>query len=142
MEQKMNLRPVFIWALGMAFSTGIASADVDMSERYSDTSAEALTNCVGSATSAEDVMACAEPYFGGCLEFLDDDLFSDCRRTALSWWADRVEEARAIDPVRTKTIAIEAERMRCGDTFTLMGDYMCEEKKRALVYFTVMFEQL
>ena len=138
----MNVRPVFIWALGMAVSTGFASADIDMSEIYSDTSAESLTHCVGSATSPEDVMACAEPYIARCLEVLDDDLFSDCRRTALLWWADRVEEAREIDAVRTKTIALKAERMRCGDTFTLMGDYMCEEKKRSLVYFTVMLEQL
>ena len=126
----------------MAVSTGFASADIDISELYSDASAESLTHCVGSVNSPEDLMACAEPYVARCLEVMDDNLLSDCRRTALLWWADRVEEAREIDAVRTKTIALKAERMHCGDTFTLIGDYMCEEKKRSLVYLTVMLEQL
>lgn len=138
----MIARSVLIWALFVVGSAGFTRAEINVSAIYSDASAQALAHCVGGATGLEDLVACAKPYFARCLEVLDDDLFSDCRRTALLWWADRVEEAREIDSVRAKHIALKAERMRCRDTFTLIGDYVCEERKRTLVFVTVLLENL
>ena len=77
-----------------------------------------------------------------CLEILDETLFSDCRRTALLWWDDRIEDLREIDPVRVKHLELEAERMPCADSFSLTANYACEEQRHSVVFITFMIAHL
>lgn len=133
----MRAKCVSLWALSLIFSVGPSGAEIDIPEVYSAASAQALTQCVRRASSAESVFACATPYLFRCLEILDESLFEDCRRTALFWWNDRVEEARELDPVAVKQLELKVERMPCSD-FTLLGDYGCQERKYGVIYTTVM----